>query len=102
MLTPKFFPRARRDLEEQAEFFLENASLEVAQRFLLAAERTADQIAQNPQIGQKWESLGEATRGLRFWKVSGFPRLLVFYRVHEPTIEIVRVLHSARDLSSLI
>jgi plasmid stabilization system protein ParE len=33
--------------------------------------------------------------------VQGFPRYLIFYRSAEEGVEIVRVLHSSRDIGSL-
>lgn len=36
--------------------------------------------------------------GLRVWPVPGFRRLLIFYRVTTNTVDVARVLHSARDV----
>jgi toxin ParE1/3/4 len=38
--------------------------------------------------------------GLRSWRMRGFESWLVFYRVTEEAVEIVRVLHGARDLEA--
>jgi toxin ParE1/3/4 len=39
---------------------------------------------------------------LRRWPVSGFPNHLIFYQPTEGGIEVVRVLHGARDLATML
>jgi len=39
--------------------------------------------------------------GIRRVTISGFPKHLVFYRVEDNDVLILRVLHGARDLESL-
>lgn len=99
----RFFPRARLDLIEQATYLAENASLETADRFLDAAERTAERLAEMPRVGRVWEGLRpETQRHVRVWKVEGFPKILIFYRLDDSGIAVIRVLHSARDLPPLL
>ena len=72
---PQFFPRARLDLIEQATYLAENASSETAERFLDAAERTVNHLAEMPRIGRVWEGQRpETQKGIRVWKVEGFPQ----------------------------
>ena len=40
--------------------------------------------------------------GLRMWLVSGFENYLVFYIERTHFIDIVRVLHAARDIPSML
>jgi toxin ParE1/3/4 len=40
-------------------------------------------------------------RNIRRMSISGFPKHLVFYRVEDREVLILRVLHGARDLESL-
>ena len=40
--------------------------------------------------------------GLRVWRIQGFEKHLIFYRPVADGIEIVRVLHGARDLDRLL
>ena len=41
--------------------------------------------------------------GVRFWSVKGFPKYVIFFRIHEQkVVEVMRVLHSARNLESLL
>jgi plasmid stabilization system protein ParE len=99
----QFFPRARLDLVEQASYLAENASLETAERFLDAAERTVARLAGMPRMGRVWEGQHPLTRNrIRVWKVEGYPKILIFYRPEDQGISVVRVLHSARDLPPLL
>jgi toxin ParE1/3/4 len=45
--------------------------------------------------------LGPAFQSIRAFPVAGFKSILVFYRTREDVLEIVRVLHGARDLEAL-
>ena len=55
-----------------------------------------------PQMGSPREFGDPRLFGIRVWRVKGFPRHLIFYRTIEGDVEIVRVLHGARDLPSLL
>lgn len=99
----RFYPQARQDLIQQAAYLAEEASLRVAERFLRQAERSIARLADNPRIGRRWQGLQAETRkGLRVWRVEGFPKILIFYRVEESGVAIVRILHGARDLPALL
>jgi toxin ParE1/3/4 len=55
-----------------------------------------------PALGSVWESDHPELAGLRVLPIRGFENYLVFYRSMADRIEIVRVLHGARDLDSLL
>lgn len=40
-------------------------------------------------------------QGIRRWKVKGFPNFLIFYRSTDEGVEIIRILHGARDLDAI-
>jgi plasmid stabilization system protein ParE len=67
-------PRARLDILEQFVHFGEQESVVLAERYLAAVEATS-----------------------RF-RVKGFESYLVFYLPLEAGIDVVRVLHGARDI----
>jgi toxin ParE1/3/4 len=94
-------PAADADLDEQAAYLAGEASLETALRFYDAAAATFEAIARMPGIGQRHETSNLRLAGLRAWRVEGFENHLVFYRLTEAGVEVVRVLHGARDLSRL-
>jgi len=63
-----------------------------AHRYAIALEDAFERIRQMPEVGVQ-RSYG--SRGLRAVRVR---RFLIFYRVTENTLEVIRVLHSARDV----
>jgi toxin ParE1/3/4 len=95
-------PAAANDLAEQAAWYITHAGQEVADRFLAAAKRTAEELLRAPEIGPHREHLNPALKGLRMFPVQGFDRHLIFYRPTEAGIELVRVLHASRDVATII
>jgi toxin ParE1/3/4 len=67
-----------------------------------AVETTARQLARMPGMGTPWESDKPGLAGMRFFPVTKFRNHLLFYRPIESGIELVRVLHGARDLDALL
>ena len=87
------------DLEKAAQFiFWENST--AANAFVDAAYDTFDFLARNPGIGRQRSDL--ELPEVRSWRVKGFRRYLVFYRVMPDRIQIWRVVHGARDLHQLL
>ncbi len=74
----------------------------VAARFLGAAKATFEQLAEMPTIGRRWTSPRKRLGTVRVWRIHGFERWLVFYRVSGKGVEIMRVLHGARDLNAIL
>lgn len=103
-MTPgsRVLPEADADLDHQADYLAREASLDTALRFYDAVRATFEKIAQSPTIGQKRESLNPRLAGLRVWRVEGFEKHLIFYRPGDDGVEIIRVLHGARDIDSLL
>ena len=95
-------PAADADLDHQADYLAREASLDTALRFYDAARTTFEKMAQTPNIGQKRESPNPRLEGLRVWRIEGFERHLIFYRPGDDGIEIVRILHGARDIDSVL
>jgi len=91
---------AGQDLDEQAAFMGQD-SPHAGIRFLEAADHAFELLASMPEMGSAWESDKPACAGLRFWPIRGFEKHLIFYRPLEDGIEVVRVLHAARDIESI-
>ena len=68
-----------------------NAALRLIDRF----EQTFERLAQTPGMGRRREELAS---GLRSFPVGNY---VVFYRPIEDGIEVVRVLHGARNIENL-
>lgn len=92
-------PRADQDLDEQYAYLAEEASVDVAERFLHAAYEGFETVLVMPEMGSPQEHRAPRLVGLRMWPVSGFRDYLIFYRDDEEKgIEVMRVLHGARDI----
>ena len=97
-------PRADQDIDAQVAFLLISAGSPVASRFLLALESTFAMLLDMPGVGTLWRTREPRLIGIRRWSVRGFRRHLVFYRPrgrgpeHSEGIEVIRILHGARDL----
>lgn len=95
-------PAADRDLDDQAGYLARKAGLETALRLYDAAAATFERIARMPGIGERRESPNPRLAGLRVSRVEGFEQHLIFYRPAGDGIEIVRVLHGARDIDRIL
>ena len=94
-------PQARRDIVATALYIAEE-SPDAARRFLEAVERTIAAVTSMPGIGAPRRYRDPRLEGLRMIAVTGFEKHLVFYRPDEAGIEIVRVLHAARDIQAIL
>jgi toxin ParE1/3/4 len=90
---------AESDLDELSEY-LGRDDPALAERFLAAARATFADLAETPGLGRSREFRAARLRGLRSWRIRSFENRLVFYRVADETVEILRVLHGARDLDA--
>jgi toxin ParE1/3/4 len=93
--------RARIDILEQFYYFGENVNLRTANRFLAATEQTAALISRYPDIGRKYDFGISDLRRMRRAPLKGFRKFLMFYVVSDAGIEVIRVLHGARDIESI-
>lgn len=87
-------PRADQDLEE-LWFFIAQDDPAAADRWLDTLEEKIGLLADNPLMGP---ARPDIARELRYHPVGNH---LLLYRVIQGGIEIVRVLHGARDLLDL-
>lgn len=55
-----------------------------------------------PEIGAARDFGPGRLEGLRMWSIPDFPNHLIFYRVAESGVEIVRILHAARDIPGIL
>jgi toxin ParE1/3/4 len=73
-----------------------------ARRFFLAVEKLAKRLTELPELGGVYESTDVEFSDLRVFPIPRFKNYLLFYRVHEDGIDVVRVLHGARDIPTLV
>ena len=94
MSRPFFSPSARRDLQEILEFI----ALDKPAAALRHVERLEDaclELAKNPELGA---ARNDILPRLRVWSVGNY---VIFYRPSDDGVEIIRVVHGARDFNEL-
>jgi toxin ParE1/3/4 len=94
-------PRADRDLDEHAAFIARD-NLDASRRFYDAAAQAFEQLAMMPEMGSPRIFRNPALADLRLWRIPGFERHLIFYRPIQDGIEVIRVLHAARDIDGIL
>jgi len=92
--------QALRDIEGIARHIAED-NLDAALRFYDAAEAAFLRLAEMPGVGVVRFPKHPRLADVRMWPVPGFEKCLVFYQQNQDTVEVVRVLHAARDIERM-
>lgn len=92
---------AEADIAEQLTY-LAGERPAVAHRYAIALEDAYERIRTMPEVGVLRSYRARGLKAVRVWSVPGFRRFLIFYRVTPKTVEVIRVLHSARDISRVL
>src|SRR5439155_20053370 len=87
---------AETDLLESALFIAEDDPA-AAQRFLDEAEKGFRRLAEFPEIGSSRIASDPALAGLRLWPIPSFEKFRICYIPRADHIDVLRVLHGARD-----
>jgi toxin ParE1/3/4 len=102
MRKVRFRPRAWEDTQDSAEYLANEGSSKIAERFLDAIEELTHRLIGLPQLGAHCRFSDPQLCDLRRIPVSGFRKWMVFYRESKGGIEVIRVLHGARDIASIL
>jgi len=73
----------------------------VARKFQEGLQSTGELLLDMPRIGNIRSFDHPALTNIRVMPVRNFERYLIFYRTLDGTVEIVRILHGARDYPTL-
>jgi len=94
MTKVKYTFPARSDMQEISNYIAKD-NIAAAYKFLDQLEEKYQFLSQNPQAGRLREDIATSVRT--------FPigRYVIYYRLLDSGIEIVRVLHAARKLKNL-
>jgi toxin ParE1/3/4 len=92
---------AEEDLAE-AYLYLGMNSPASSERFVEAVQEVIDLLIDHPQIGNPWISRSTRLRGVRRWPIPGFANHLLFFRMTGSHLEVLRLLHGARDLQGIL
>jgi len=92
---------ARREMLDQFAF-IHDDNPSAANRYVDAAETTFRRLLEFPGIGRLWVSDSPHLANVRVTGVRGFRNYRVFYRSIPDGIEILHVIHGARDIPTLL
>jgi plasmid stabilization system protein ParE len=93
-------PQFLLDLAEELNWLQTNAGAEVAQEWYRSLKETIQQLHRHPLMGRERKDL--RSRGIRSWRVSNFPRWLIFYEVDSGgNLIFYRIRHGHMDLTAL-
>ena len=73
----------------------------MAERYFAAVSETCVLLVKQPQIAAAYDSGIERPVGVRRVPVKGFEKYLLFYTPRIGGIDVVRVLHAARDIQRI-
>lgn len=97
----RIYPAADADIDEAALHIAQDSE-EHALRLYDAVETTFERLRKQPNAWPLCELGHPGLQGVRRCCVSGFRIYLVFYRVEGSVVEIIRVLHGARDVPAVL
>ena len=93
-------PGASSDLDEVYRYIaLENP--DAAKRLLKAAKEDFNKLSDMPGMGAL-RVYPKHLAHIRSWPISRFRNYLIFYQPIEGGIEVIRVLHAARNVDSMV
>ncbi len=90
------------DILEQAEWYREQSGPALAKRWEKAVGSAMLRVVKNPIAGSPCTFRPAELRGVRRAPIRGFSKHLLFYKIDQNEIFLLRVLHGARDLESLL
>ena len=73
-----------------------------AEQYLAAVENAVGVLLANPGVGRPREFGSRLDADIRSWPICEFPAYLIFYRATDRDLEIIRILHGARNLPPLL
>lgn len=94
MNTPSYSPRSKTDLKEIYDYLFER-NQRAADETVATIQQKCQFLAENSRLGQQMD---EYSPGLRAWPVGNY---VIYIRPSDDGIEVVRVLHGARDARAI-
>jgi toxin ParE1/3/4 len=97
-----FLPSADADIVRQFGWYVEHDFPDVARRFRSSVESSAALALSRPKAGAPKLVRDPVLRDLRSWPVKGFDEFRIYYLLHQDVFMVVRVLHSKRDIGTIL
>jgi toxin ParE1/3/4 len=94
-------PLADRDVDGHFARIAAGGGIDAASRFHDRLYEIFQLIAWMPGAGRLYGFRRKRLASLRCWPVKGYRDFLIFYRERRGGIEVVRVLHGARDIKAV-
>lgn len=91
----RFAALASRDLESILDYVAEQSSIETAESILQKINSKCSQLITFPESGRKRDELSAGVRSIPSGKY------LIFYRLVETDVEILRIVSGSRELKAL-
>ncbi len=88
-------------MDEHSDYMAEFEDPEIGSRFLRATDDTIQLLARHPRIGRVSGVTSRTIEGMRILRIRDFPKYLVCYHVTKRGVEVLRIVHGARDLEHL-
>ena len=93
-------PQADQDVREIALYIAQDRPA-AGERFLDAFEHTCEVLATMPTLGSKFRTRSDEIGELRVTTIPRFRNFVVIHRLQDDRVEILRVVHGARDMDRL-
>lgn len=92
-----FRPSAWREVHQAMWYLEEQSDAEVAERFLNNLMSSCNALAQMPNMAPTCGFKRAELKNVRRWPVKGFENWLIYYQPKGDGIEVLHVVHGARD-----
>lgn len=93
---------ARQDLSAHFLYLFEQADPGTADRFFTQVEHSFSLLQEQPLLGAVLSLSHPEVQGIRKWHVHHFDRFLIFYRVFDQEILIVRILLADQEWDKVL
>lgn len=93
---------AASDIVEQADWYEAQFGESLAERWEKEVTSAILKIAKSPNSGTSCTFLSSELGNVQRTAISGFSKHLIFYRISEGEVVVLRVVHGARDLERLL
>jgi toxin ParE1/3/4 len=93
--------KAMRDTNKYANYISKD-SVDAALRFYESVTQTTRLIADHPARWPRYEAVDPRVGEIRRRAVVGFDKYIIFYRILDDVVEIVRVIHGSRDIPTIL
>ena len=101
-MTPTLSAAAEADILRQIERYAEQGLPPIAHRFQTAVLASMDALSRMPTSGPPVPTANPRLAGLRRWPVKGFAEFWVYYLGSPDAAIVVRILHSKRDVGTIL